>query len=364
MPLTRPTLSQIIARMAADLSNNITGATTLALRSLLRILTLGFAGIVHSQYGYTDNAVRELFISTAFGVFLDLLGNQYGIIRKAAIKSTGSGTATGTNGTNIPVDTVLISSTSVRYIVDTAVVIAGGVAVLDLTAQDAGADGNEAAGVSLSFVSPIVGVGTTLTIDADGLTGGTDLETDENYRARILARTQQVPQGGAAHDYIFWALEVDGVTRAWLFEQINGPGTTRLYFVQDDETSIIPGATKIAEVRAYLVSHIDSATGQPEGIPVTAEPGFEVSAPNEQTVDFTIALNPNTAAVQAAVEAELVDLFEREGGPETSIGISKMDEAISIADGEDDHIMSVPAAPATAAFNQVQIVGTITWSSL
>ena len=68
---------------------------------------------------------------------------------------------------------------------------------------------------------------------ARNLAGGTDAETDEQLRSRILQRIQNVPMGGSAADYVNWALAVPGVTRAWAAPE-QGPGTITVRFLMDD----------------------------------------------------------------------------------------------------------------------------------
>ncbi len=238
----------------------------------------------------------------------------------------------------------------------------GGSITVDVTASTAGADSNELAGAVLTFITPIAGVDTTATVGSGGLAGGADEETDEAYRARILARKQFAPQGGCAEDYVAWAKEVAGVTRAWVYEQYYGRGTLALFFVRDDDASPFPDASEVAAVRAHIVSHVDSR-GITVGCPVTAEPGLFVLAPTQKTVDMSIAIYPNTAAVQAQVLAELQDLFLREGGPGETIYLSEISEAISIAEDEERHRLTIPASDVVCAYNEVPVVGTITWSA-
>ena len=94
---------------------------------------------------------------------------------------------------------------------DADVTLVAGTGTLALTAKVAGADGNDNAGITLSFVSPIASVNTTVTVGADGLSGGSDQESDTALRNRVLTRKRQPPHGGADFDYEVWAKEVSGV---------------------------------------------------------------------------------------------------------------------------------------------------------
>ena len=55
---------------------------------------------------------------------------------------------------------------------------------IEVTAKDAGADGNTPAGTICLMLEPMVGI-TSIT-NADRVTGGADTEDDESYRERII----------------------------------------------------------------------------------------------------------------------------------------------------------------------------------
>jgi len=362
MPFTRKSLQGIVDQIVSDFQARITGATSLLRRSVLRVIARVNAGAFHLLYEYLDYQARQLFATTGDEAGLEAIASEYGITRNAATYAIGSGTATGTNGITIPAGSQLTSTDDQTYETDEDVVIAAGTATVEFTATIAGADGNDDAGITLTFVSPIAGVNTSLTVDADGIYDGTDEETDEELRARVLARKRQPPHGGAEFDYETWALEVSGVTRAWTFPLYMGVGTIGVAFVRDDDDSIIPNAVQMAEVRAYIVEHEDPGTGKMVGCPVTAEPGLFMVTLAPQAIDFEIAIYPNTVAVQAAVEDALADLIVREGGPGEMIYLSEINEAISLASGEEHHRLDSPVEDVTAV-NKVHVLGTVTFTN-
>jgi len=362
MPFTRSSLQQIIDRIVSDFQTRITGASSLLRRSVLRVIARVNAGVFHLLYEYLDYQARQLFAMTADEAGLEAISSEYGITRTAAVEATGSGVATGTNGTVIPAGSELKSTDDQIYTTETAATIAAGVATLDFTANVAGADGNDDGGIILTFVSPIAGINSEVTVDSNGIVGGTDIETDEALRARVLARKRLPPHGGASFDYEAWVLEVSGVTRVWIFPLYSGAGTIGIAFVRDNDTDIVPSAIHRATVLAYIIQHTDPSTGILVGCPVTAEPGLEMIVMTELAVDFTIAVYPNTVAVQAAIEANLEDLFLREGGPEETVYLSEMSEAISLALGEERHSITSPIIDSTASTSQVHVLGTVTFT--
>ena len=361
MPFTRPTLIQIINRIVSDLNSRVDNSETFLRRSVFMILARVLGGAVHLLYGFLDFMKRQIFISTADAEFLTLHGNEFGKIRKAGTKATGSGTVTGTNGLTISSGAKLQSETGNLYTIDADYTIAGGIATIAFTADVEGDSSNEDAGVSLTFVSPIAGISSIVTVGSGGITGGVEEESDDEYRNRLLSRKRQAPHGGASFDYVSWALEVSGVTRAWVIKQYYGIGTLGLAFVRDNDDPIIPDETEREAVKTYILSHTNPVTGETVGIPVTAEPGFFVIPVSALTINYTIQIFPNTAAVQASVTARLQDLFKSAGGPGQTITISQMYEAISSAVGETKSKITSPSDDVAAATNQVHILGDITF---
>lgn len=349
MPFNRPALADLITRAQADIESRLPGADASLRRSLLNVLARIHAGSVHALYGYLDWLAKQLMPDTAEAEHLERWSSIWGVNRLAATYATGTITLTGTG--TIPAGASLVRADGVEYTVDaeTAITTSGSVAI---TAVAAGAAGNASAGGKLTLVSPIAGIQSQGVVVS--LTGGADTEADDALRARLLARIQQPPHGGADFDYIAWALEAHpDVTRAWVYPLELGAGTVTVRVMTDDATSDgIPTSTVVDAVQ----DHIDAER------PVTA--AVTVVAPVAVPLAMSIALSPNTSTVQAAVEAELRDLLRREAEPGGTILVSHLREAISIAAGESDHALTSPAADVTHTTGQIATLGTITWSSL
>jgi len=349
MPFSRPDLATLIDRAEADIETRLPGADARLRRSNLNVLARVHSGAAHGLYGYLDWISRQVIYDTAESELLERWAGIWGIPRKAAAPATGPATLTGTNGAVIPAGTRLVRSDGAEFLVDAEATVAGGTASVTVTADVAGQDGNTVAGSALNLATPIAGVSAGATVAAGGLTGGADIESDDLLRERFLARIRQPPHGGAAHDYIAWAKEVEGVTRAWCFPGELGLGTVTVRFVRDDDASPIPDAGEVAAVQA----HIDTVR------PVTAD--VTVVPPVAVPIAFQIQLAPNSASVQAAVEAELRDLLLREAEPGATILISHVREAISLAAGETDHVLVSPAADITHTVGQMATFGSVAW---
>lgn len=364
MPFTRPSLTEIVDRIESDIETRLDDIGSLFRRSVLKVLARANGGSHHLLYGYISYLALQLFALTADSQYLDVHGSEYGINKNDAVKAVGAGTATGTNGVSIPASSELQSPAGQVYVTDSEVTISAGTATLSFTADEAGADGNDEAGVILTFVSPITGIDSTITVNANGIYGGADVEEIEAYRSRILNRKRTPPHGGCRNDYVTWAKEISGVTRAWCLPQYLGNGTVGLAFVLDASPSIVPTPAQISDMEDYIQEHDDPASGDTVGIPVTAEPGFTVLTLTEQTIDFTIRVYPNTTAVQEAIESELETLLYNEGGPGETIYLSEIYEAISQAAGEERHELVFPTTAITSSFTQVPVLGTVTFTTM
>ena len=346
----RPSLTQLSQRIQQDFISRLDLVGGVLRRSVVAVMARVWAGATHEVYGYLDFLSRQVFPDTSELEYLERQGSLYGINRKAATFAVGNVTFAGNNDTLIPTGTLLQRSDGVRYETQADATIVAGIATVAVEALTAGESSNAAAGVSLSLVSPIIGVSSSAAVAAGGLTLGSDPESDEDLRTRIIERLRFAPQGGAAADYVAWAKEVAGVTRAWVFPAELGPGTVTVRFVRDDDVSIIPDGAEVTAVQQYIEVRR----------PVTAQ--VTVVAPTAVALNFTIDLTPDTTATRAAVEAELRDLLARdEIVPGGTILLSQLRTAIGIAEGVTDFNLTVPAANVMHTTGQMPVFGAITW---
>lgn len=350
MAFERPTLSQLIERITSDISSRIIGSATALRRSVIKVIGTVLGGAVYLLYGFLDYIALESMPDTAVDN-LERWASIWEVSKNGATYATGSATFPGTNGTILPALTIVQRGDGVEYQVQNDGTVSGGTVSVDLLCLTPGDTGNMLSGESLTIVTAIAGITSQGTVDIDGISGGSDEESLDSLRARMLQKIQEPPQGGSKTDYEQWAKSITGVTRVWVYENQYGAGTVGVAFVRDNDTpSIIPSAGEIATVQDY----IDTVR------PLTAD--VTVWAPVAVARNFTIQLVTNdTAAIRAAVEAELRDLILRESEPGGTLLLSHIREAVSKAAGETDSIVTVPAANAAAGAGNIYIMGTITW---
>ena len=358
VPFARPLLSELVTRIRGDLHGRLEVAGPLLRRAMADVLGTVWAGGVHTLYGFIDWLSRQLFADTAERAQLLRQAALYGITPAAATFATGNVTATGTNGTSIPGETILRLDSVTAFRVTTGQVISGGTATLPVAAVLAGAAGNLDAGTVLPFETPIPGVAGTTTVAVGGITGGDDGDAGdagtERVRSRLLLRLQEPPAGGRDPDYVGWALAVAGVTRAWTYPNELGLGSVVVRFVRDNDMSIFPDTGEVAAVQASIDANR----------PVTAV--ATAVAPTSLAVAFTIHLVPDNADTRAAVTAELTDLLARvaepgDGAVRGTVLLSAIRTAVGEAQGVTDNTVSVPAANVVPGAGQLPVLGAITW---
>lgn len=349
MPFNRPTLTTLLDRARDDIDARLPGADSRLRRSVLDVLARIHAAATSGLYGFLDWIWRQVFPDTAEAEQLARWAAIWGIARKAAVAATGDVTLAGVNGSIVPIDTALLRSDGAEYRTLAAATIAGGTAVVAVAASEPGLAGNAAAAQKLTFASPVAGVNAIATVAGDGLAAGADEEDDDSLRARLLARIRRPPHGGNAADYERWALEVSGVTRAWVYPQHLGAGTVSVFFVMDGREDIMPLEADLAAV----ADHIAPLR------PVTA--AVSVLAPIAFSVDLAIKAVPPTVEVEAAIAAEISDLLAREAEPGGTVLISHIREAISVAAGELDHTVLIPGGNIITNPGEMPVMGVITW---
>ncbi|WP_449102181.1 baseplate J/gp47 family protein [Pseudomonas extremaustralis] len=344
MSFETPSLPVLISRTQGDLASDSLR------RSDAQVLARTLGGTAFGLYGYLDWIAEQILPDRADEETLERVAllrlNQP---RNPAQPAEGPVSFSAAAGAVLDVDVVLQAGDGRTYKVTTGVTTVAGLNTTTIEAVDAGTLGNADPGLTLSLVQPVAGVTNTFTVLAPGLAGGIAKESVESLRGRVVRSYRVIPHGGSAADYETWALEVPGVTRAWCRGSYMGPGTVGLFIMRDGDVDPVPNPTQLAEAKAYI---------EPLR-PVTAE--LYVLAPVRVPVPYTIHAVPDTSAVRAGIQAQLIDLHEREAGLGETLLISHIREAISGSSGETDHQLTVPAANVVPATNQLLTFGGITW---
>lgn len=268
-----------------------------------------FTGIASGLYGDQQKVRNDTWVSSARPEAVILHGKDLGIERQPATNAVGLNVpVTGVDGTVVaPGDlTFLYAPTNILYTNTNGGTVASG--VLDLTIQSlsTGQIGNIKAPDTLQIVSPPTGIDPTVTL-ADNVADGSDIETIDSLRQRILNRKQNAPAGGNETDYPNFAFAADPSVRSAFIRRFGrGLGTVDIYITTgttDIDNAVtnglpivrIPGPGVIADVQAYYDAHV----------PLTDCP--VVYAPATEDTDVTVKVILAQGLTLASVPADPVN---------------------------------------------------------
>lgn len=379
MPFTRPTLTELRDAASTDITTSgLPNADGLLRMSVLRVLAWVQAGLAHLHYGYLDWIAHQSVPFTADDEYLEAWSAIVGVGRNPATAATGSATFTGTPTTPIPSGTLISRSDGYTYATTASGAIGGGGSVTvpivawstALGVPATGSSGNAVDASPLTIASPISGI-TSLGVAETAITGGAEAESDDSLRDRMLAAFANPAHGGSAADYVAWARDVSGITRAWCSRVGAGAGTVVVYVMLDIAQAAFNGFPQGTNGVATAEPRIaPTATGDQLAVanavfplqPVTAL--VYVYAPAAQPLNFSIVgLTPDTAPIRADIAVALKDLLVRKGSPLADIAVASSDvEAAILAVAGVVSFSLGGSWPITPAFGSLLTVGTITYT--
>jgi len=319
MPWQTPDLKTVRSLVRDSIQAYLPGADAMVPNSVLRVLSDNQGAVCHLTLQYLDWLALQLLPDTAEQEWLDRHGDIWLVNadgstgRKAASFATGTVTLTGVAGTVIPANTQLNYATTLfGYETTQQIYLAESQSETPVAvrALDPGSLGNLEAGTTLAVVNSIAGLDGIATVVA--LETGTDEETDDDLRIRVLERIRQPPMGGANYDYVAWAKAVNGVTRAWANVEM-GIGTITVRFMADQLRAVSNNGFPLASDVDAVTNYINFKR------PVTVKDTF-VFGPIPQPIDVRIAnLVPNDEATRAAVQQSLLNMLYLRGAPGQTI---------------------------------------------
>ncbi|MDO4730654.1 MAG: baseplate J/gp47 family protein [Clostridia bacterium] len=201
------------------------------------------AGEIYNCLINTEWLKKQMFVQTATDIQLDYHAQERGIERKKAVKAQGELTfyiqTPVSYDINIPIGTVC-STASVqdsRYeTVEEGILYAGDLEVtLKARSLDEGKKGNCKAGSISVIITSLPGISEVMNIQA--FTGGTEEESDENLRKRIIESYRNISNGTNTAFYKEQALKNENVTSAGVIGLQRGVGTVDVYIWAGGEPS-------------------------------------------------------------------------------------------------------------------------------
>jgi hypothetical protein len=248
------------------------------------------AGLLSGIYGDQQSVENDTFISSARPSALSLKGQDFNLPQQpATFAESPSLQISGVIGSPVPAgSTLLYTPTGQLYSTQSSVVIgSGGTVNASIICNSSGQIGNVSVGNTLQFISPPTGVTPTATL-LEAIADGSDAESTDSYRARLLIRTQNAPSGGNKTDYPNYGFAADPSVRSVFIRRFGrGLGTVDVYVTAgttDIDTAVTQGLSIVRVPSSDLLNTIQNYYNL--NVPLTDCPG--VFAPTEVPIDVTV----------------------------------------------------------------------------
>lgn len=298
----------------------------------------------------------QSFPQTAQGVYLDRHGVMRGLERTAATRAVGTlrfsvRTAPAMDMT-IPAGTVCMTAAETRFRTTAAAVLAAGTLYADAPAEavENGSGGNAVPGaVCILTACPVAVTGCT---NPAAFTGGSDRESDESLRGRILESYRRLPNGANAAWYERSAMAHAGVAAARAVGRARGIGTVDVYVATE---AGLPPADLLAAIQGDLQEKREIAVD------------VAVRAPAARAVDVAVSLavreGADFQAVRRQAEGVLTGFFSGRllGRP---VLLAELGSRLYALEGVENYRIASPAADLPADDTVLPVLGRLTVTEL
>lgn len=306
----------------------------------------GVAGAVEGLYQFQAWQTRQIFPDTADSENLHRHAALRRIFPKPAAAAGGTVLLTGIVNSTADVGLQIVAGNQRYRTSMPASISAGGSAIVTAVALSAGAAGNLTENTPGQLSAAPSGISSQVTVVT--MVGGRDAETDAELLSRLLNRMQHPPAGGNTQDYRSWAMEIPGITDAYVFPHRGGVGRV--------DVAVISGnAQANADEIAAAQLNIDIKR------PASCR-GVTVFTPTLKPVIFTIGVKlsgTDGPTLQAALERDFAAYFDTLV-PGDMVVKSKIDAIVSNSRGVIDSSVAEPAANVAVTVDSV----TVEWARL
>ena len=241
-----------------------------------------------------------------------------------------------------------MTSAGVRFETTEKATLQKGETYVDVAARavEAGASGNAIAGaVHIMSVYP---VGITQCTNPEAFSGGSDEESDEKLRERVLESYKRLPNGANAAFYEQEAMRLPSVAAAKAVGRARGIGTVDVYV---STHAGVPEEELLGEIRAALQKKREIAVD------------VEIKAPTEKTVNVSAELTAEqgwtmqeiTDAATAALQAYFTG--ERLGEP---VYTAKLASILYGVEGVKNCHLLAPDGDVGISATELPVLGTVT----
>ena len=314
------------------------------------------AAQVQALYLQAEWVMGQAFPQTAQGTYLDYHAETRGIQRSVATAAEGYlrfqvDTAVAQD-LAIPAETVCMTVEGRRFQTVEAAVLEAGELYVDVLSKalEPGSGGNVAAGTVIRMAVAPAGVKSCTNPAA--FVGGADQEGDEALRIRVLDSFKRLPNGANAAFYEREAMNFPGVAAAKAVGRARGIGTVDVYVAAE---AGLPGTELLEAIEADLQAKREIAVD------------VEVCAPQEQTVDVTVAIQAAEGytydqaedEADAAIRAHFTgDLLGK------GVTLAELGHLLYSLESVSNYHFTAPAADVAAVVTALPRLGSLTISDM
>lgn len=233
------------------------------------------------------------------------------------------------------------------------------IAVLDFDCLTTGSNTNLNNGDALALSEGIVGLNDNAYTQFSGISGGTDIQSFEDWKNNVVNRFQNPITFFNENNIRKTALSVSGVTKVWVYPITPEVGQVTVYFIRGNDTDIIPDANEVIEV-SNKIKALRTVKDDPADV--------FVYAPIPKRVDFTFSsITPDTPTMKTAIKNSLKQLFE--DGIELGENLTELTYNNAIGNSYDmengvklkNYTLDTPTGDIEVNMGEYPILGTVTF---
>ncbi|WP_270229597.1 baseplate J/gp47 family protein [Lactobacillus paragasseri] len=249
------------------------------------------------------NVIKETYIKTASGEFLDYRAIEHGTSRYPATQTEAK--AKVLNDKKEPLDNVQIGD-KFASIGDSPIFYAvtkiNDDLTVELTAEVKGLSAN-------SYIGQILPVTPNDLLSWAEITEITaparDVESDDHLRARLLSSQSWIAYGGNVADYLDMTSKIDEVGAAQIYPTWNGGGTVKVVILNND---LMPASASLVQ---KVKNTLDPEDKQAEGYGLAPiDHAVTVTAPEELIVNVDISVKLDDTKVTRYVKDSITKAVE------------------------------------------------------
>lgn len=252
------TVDDVHEEMIADAPNDLDKAEGGVFWDFTRPTAVAVAEGKSFDLSYGIQCIFPMF---ADGEFLDLHGKSKSLPRKQAFPAYVEESFYGAEGTAIPKGFVVTTEATetddaIEFVtIEAATIPADGYVNITCMSNLAGIAANVIAGSITVIPAPLDGLVSVENLS--GASGGADIESDDDYRARLMEydENQGLSFVGNDADYKRWAEEVDGVGKAVIIPAQDDSGY--VYIILTDANGDVASDELCQSVYDHIMSEMD-----------------------------------------------------------------------------------------------------------